>query len=44
VEYEVRIRGFNVTFNIISGKLLQQALLVEESEVPGEILRPAGSH
>jgi hypothetical protein len=35
---------FNGTFNNIPGTSWRSVLLVEETEVPGEIHRPAVSH
>jgi len=40
----VRVMMFNVTFNNISVISWRSVLLVEETEVPGENHRPAGSH
>jgi hypothetical protein len=40
----VRVMVFNATFNNISVISWRSVLLVEETEVPGEIHRPATSH
>ena len=40
----VRVMVINATFNNISVKSWQSALLVEETGVPGENNRPAATH
>jgi hypothetical protein len=43
IHFRVRVMVFNATFNNISVILWWSVLLMEETEVPGEIHRPVAS-